>query len=82
MEEDSNLALRRAPWWPRSQSSLIQKLKAHLTVNVTLDHADVLLLPCCFVSGMVDSTIYHAYGVFVSMQTGSLTIFPPHLLPK
>lgn len=33
-------------------------------------HADLLLLLCCLVSGLVDSTIYNAYGTFVSMQTG------------
>jgi uncharacterized membrane protein YoaK (UPF0700 family) len=32
------------------------------------------MLTCCFISGLVDSTIYNAYGTFVSMQTGN-TIF-------
>ncbi len=32
------------------------------------------MLICCLISGLVDSTIYNAYGTFVSMQTGN-TIF-------
>lgn len=32
------------------------------------------MLTCSFISGLVDSTIYNAYGTFVSMQTGN-TIF-------
>ena len=55
-------------------------LKGYLTADVTTNHADVLLLSCCFISGMVDSTIYHAYGTFVSMQTGLFGALPPHLL--
>lgn len=80
MEGGSHPARRREPWWPRSQTELNQMLKGYLTADVTTNHADVLLLSCCFISGMVDSTIYHAYGTFVSMQTGLFGAFPPHLL--
>ncbi|GAB0134284.1 hypothetical protein EsDP_00002662 [Epichloe bromicola] len=45
-----------------------------LSEHVDLEHAYVPLLACCFVSGLTDGTIYHAYGTFVSMQTGN-TIF-------
>lgn len=50
------------------------KFMTYLNTNVTTDHADLLMLSCCFISGLVDSTIYNAYGTFVSMQTGN-TIF-------
>ena len=45
-------------------------LLAHLNKQVATTHADILLLACCLISGLADSTIYNAYGTFVSMQTG------------
>jgi len=54
-----------------------QRLRQYLAAEVTTNHADVLLLSCCLISGLVDSTIYHAYGTFVSMQTGALSPSPP-----
>ncbi|KAL9096790.1 MAG: hypothetical protein Q9163_006420 [Psora crenata] len=59
---------------PTPPPSRRQRLRAHLAADVTTDHADILFLLCCFISGLVDSTIYNAYGTFVSMQTGN-TIF-------
>lgn len=50
------------------------RLRTHLRQEVTADHADLIMLTCSFISGLVDSTIYNAYGTFVSMQTGN-TIF-------
>ncbi|CAF9924107.1 MAG: hypothetical protein ALECFALPRED_002685 [Alectoria fallacina] len=52
----------------------ISGLKKHFSVDVSTAHADILLLTCCLISGLVDSTIYNAFGTFVSMQTGN-TIF-------
>ena len=50
------------------------RLRAHLLQQVSTTHADLIMLTCSFISGLVDSTIYNAYGTFVSMQTGN-TIF-------
>ncbi|KKY34855.1 hypothetical protein UCDDA912_g05164 [Diaporthe ampelina] len=36
--------------------------------------ANVPLLACCFITGLLDTTMFQAYGTFVSMQTGN-TIF-------
>lgn len=36
--------------------------------------ANVPLLGCCFITGLLDTTMFQAYGTFVSMQTGN-TIF-------
>jgi len=47
---------------------------SYLSAEIATAHADLLLLTCCLISGLVDSTIYNAYGTFVSMQTGN-TIF-------
>lgn len=58
----------------------INGLKKHFSVQVTTTHGDVILFICCIISGLVDSTIYNAYGTFVSMQT-VLTILFLHLRP-
>ena len=55
----------------RRRPGLVPRLRAHLEENVSTSHADILMLTCCLVSGLVDSTIYNAYGTFVSMQTGT-----------
>lgn len=47
----------------------VERLKKHFSADVTTAHADILLLTCCLISGLVDSTVYNAYGTFVSMQT-------------
>lgn len=49
---------------------MAKRCKTYLATEVSTSHADVLLIACCFISGLVDSTIYNAYGTFVSMQTG------------
>ena len=46
------------------------KKKRRWEEDLSNNHADLLLLLCCLISGLVDSTIYNAYGTFVSMQTG------------
>lgn len=53
----------------------LKRLRNYLFVEVTASHADILLLICCIISGLVDSTIYNAYGTFVSMQTVSTLPF-------
>jgi len=54
-----------------------QRLRQYLAADVDPNHADILLLSCCLISGLVDSTIYNAYGTFVSMQTGGFSASPP-----
>ena len=49
-----------------------KRWEKYLVAEVTTSHADILLLSCSFISGLVDGTIYNAYGTFVSMQTGEL----------
>jgi len=46
----------------------------YLRTDISLDHADVPVIACCFVSGLCDSSAYNAWTCFVSMQTGN-TIF-------
>ncbi|KAI4203622.1 MAG: hypothetical protein LQ346_001769 [Caloplaca aetnensis] len=54
--------------------TLLDRSQRYMTAEVSTAHADILFLWCCFISGLVDSTIYNAFGTFVSMQTGN-TIF-------
>ena len=61
----------------RKRPGFVTRLRAHLNEDVSTSHADILMLTCCLVSGLVDSTIYNAYGTFVSMQTG--TSRSPHV---
>ncbi|KAF2136940.1 uncharacterized protein K452DRAFT_322093 [Aplosporella prunicola CBS 121167] len=50
------------------------RVRVHLAAEVSPTHADLLLLVCSLISGLMDSTLYNAYNTFVSMQTGN-TIF-------
>lgn len=36
-----------------------KQMKRYFDAEVTTDHADVVMLVCCVISGFVDSTIYH-----------------------
>ncbi|KAJ4389958.1 hypothetical protein N0V93_007431 [Gnomoniopsis smithogilvyi] len=47
-----------------------QRWKAHLDSELV----HLPLLACCFCTGLLDTTMFQAYGTFVSMQTGN-TIF-------
>lgn len=35
-------------------------------------HTDLGLLACCFCTGLIDCSVFHNYGAFVGMQTGTL----------
>ena len=41
-----------------------------LTVDVSRDWADVMLLACYIITGILDSAAISTWGPFVSMQTG------------
>lgn len=62
------------PSAPKTKPSAMKRCIRYFSTEVTNAHADILLLTCCFISGLVDSTVYNAYGTFVSMQT----VVPPH----
>ncbi|EAS28556.3 uncharacterized protein CIMG_09760 [Coccidioides immitis RS] len=49
-------------------------LAQRLEGEVTLKHADIIFLFCYFLSGLCDSSVFRAWGCFVSMQTGN-TVF-------
>ena len=39
-------------------------LKRYCETEVSTDHADILLLMCCVISGLVDSTVYNGISHF------------------
>lgn len=45
-----------------------------MMVNVHRDWADVVLLMCYIITGLLDSASISTWGSFVSMQTGSFKI--------
>jgi hypothetical protein len=53
---------------PLSKSGWREKMM----VNVNRDWADVVLLLCYIITGLLDSASISTWGSFVSMQTGSL----------
>ena len=64
------------PETPFRQLERRQQWKKYFFAEVSTNHADILFLASCLISGLVDSTVYNAYGTFVSMQTGSLSPSP------
>ncbi|KAF2710760.1 hypothetical protein K504DRAFT_453819 [Pleomassaria siparia CBS 279.74] len=61
--------------WPR--------LRKHMTVDIHKDWADLVLLFCYIITGLLDSSAVFIWGSFVSMQTGNtvylgLGLVAPH----
>jgi len=54
-----------------------RKSLQYLRTDISLDHADVPVIACCFVSGLCDSSAYNAWTCFVSMQTGEFSYLEP-----
>lgn len=48
-----------------SEKSFGEKMKKHFTQEVSTDHADILMLFCCLITGFLDSTLYNG---MVDMQ--------------
>ncbi|KAL8707506.1 MAG: hypothetical protein Q9220_007496 [cf. Caloplaca sp. 1 TL-2023] len=51
-----------------------RRLRPYLAAPIDTHHADLPLLACCFVTGIIDAGAYNAWGTFMGMQTGN-TIF-------
>jgi hypothetical protein len=52
----------------------IQALAAHFTETPDTAYADIILIFCCYITGLVDSSTYNAWTVFSGMQTGELLL--------
>lgn len=52
--------------------SASSKISNYFLVELNPRHADVVLIICGFVGGLVDGLSFNAWGSFSSMQTGTL----------
>ncbi len=53
------------------EKSRTQRIKKHFVKDVTKDYADLILLWCYIITGLLDSSAVAVWGCFASMQTGS-----------
>jgi len=64
-------------------SSVVTRLHKHFTADISKSWADIALLGCYIITGLLDSSSVFIWGSFVSMQTGTIrkaTMYPICLL--
>ncbi|KAF1844904.1 uncharacterized protein K460DRAFT_416263 [Cucurbitaria berberidis CBS 394.84] len=81
-DEESPL-LGRQPGKNSDSSAAVQRLRKHFAADVTKNWADLVLLFCYIITGLLDSSAVFIWGSFVSMQTGNtvylgLGLIAPH----
>lgn len=61
-----------------------KQLRKYLLAPINLHRADLPLLACCFVTGIIDAGAYNAWGTFMGMQTGKpcLNVTCTYSIPK
>lgn len=63
-----------------ASESLGRRFRKHMTAETSRSWADLVLLLCYVVTGLLDSASTMVWGAFVSMQTGkSAWSIPPHV---
>lgn len=67
-------AVGETPIEDSNSSSSRGGVRNYLLTRISTHHADLSLLLCTFVSGVIDSSVYNSWTVFAAMQTGN-TIF-------
>lgn len=55
----------------KSRTTAFKRLQKHLKTDIDNAHADLLLLVCYIITGILDSSSILVWGSFVSMQTGN-----------
>lgn len=53
-------------------SSVVARLHKHFTADISKSWADIALLGCYIITGLLDSSSVFIWGSFVSMQTGKI----------
>jgi hypothetical protein len=48
----------------------VQRIRQHMGCEITKNWADLVLLFCYIITGLLDSSAVFIWGSFVSMQTG------------
>lgn len=51
------------------------RLSKSLRSPISLAYTSYIVILCCFFTGLLDSTVFYAYGTFVSGQTGNTILF-------
>ena len=62
--------LRKPPQNESTGSSIASRLHKHFTADISKSWADIALLGCYIITGLLDSSSVFIWGSFVSMQTG------------
>lgn len=55
----------------RAQLSLVRLFQSYMTQDIAREHADIVLLSCYTITGLLDSSSISIWRSFVSMQTGN-----------
>ena len=77
MTMNTNTVEKRSPDGndlPRSQEHDPQShrsVAAYLLRNIENYLTSIPIILCCFCSGLIDSCVFNAWGVFATMQTGA-----------
>lgn len=53
-------------------SSIVTRLHKHFAADISKSWADIALLGCYIITGLLDSSSVFIWGSFVSMQTGRI----------
>ncbi|KAL1795773.1 hypothetical protein ACET3X_005997 [Alternaria dauci] len=71
-DEETPLLGRDGPTGRKSDTTgTVQRFKRHMNCDVTKNWADLVLLFCYIITGLLDSSAVFIWGSFVSMQTGN-----------
>ncbi|KAF2878464.1 hypothetical protein BDV95DRAFT_624901 [Massariosphaeria phaeospora] len=68
---DEETPLLGRPGKSAAGSRVLNQLKRHMTANISKEWADLVLLFCYIITGLLDSSAVFIWGAFVSMQTGN-----------
>jgi hypothetical protein len=63
-----------------SSDSRLARLRRFMAVDVKRERADIILVLCYLVTGLLDSASISIWGSFVSMQTGMIISHALHAL--
>ena len=63
--------LRRPSQNDITESLIVARLHKHFTTDISKSWADIALLGCYIITGLLDSSSVFIWGSFVSMQTGN-----------
>lgn len=66
----------RQPFLGGGKPSRLAGLRRRLMVDISRDWADVVLILCYLITGLLDSASTSIWGSFVSMQTGTAGASP------